>query len=482
MIIIIISFFYVLQICIWEPKQQAVINTIYAHQDTVKSLAFNPLMENVAVPVLASAGGDKLCLSDPRPEHRADILSLSLHKQGKEVEAVAVSPDGSLLVSGSRDGLIVLMTLMVPSVIPRSDASHMHLTSSVLRKSRVVRDREYIYDATMDDEIPPELREDEEDVEANWAALQLEAEEMADQFLMKPKKLEKQTSFSRMKRRSRYEEKETELPDYATVRKKKGLSAKTARGKRTKGKSYDIPTMVAHLSASVRVYGPEELNSSSDSEGEEERRRPRKPEPEQQMKEPQVDILSHIKAWSHPENISTPAAQKTKRADLPQSVGKAKTHKEFFESGEPVPRHLREGAEEDGQEEEEGGQGKEEDDQTEGEFMKQYGHLLPAELENTLQSSFSPANLDTEALLQQTTDQYNSYRLEDLMTINSEDSLLQWSNSPMPAELGQASHEARQHGSGDRHSQFSPTLPTQPEQEEEEDELSDDDSVPMSMI
>ena len=225
-------------------------------------------MENVAVPVLASAGGYTLCLSDPRPSHRADILSLSLHQQGKEVEAVAVSPDGSLLVSGGRDGRIVLMTLMVPSIMPRSESSHMHLTSSVLRKSRVIRDRSYIYDVTSDGEIPPELEEEEEELERDWQAQQLEAAEMADKLPSEPKRMEKKTNFVRLKRRSRYEQKETELPDYATV-KKKGVSAKTARGKRTKGKSFDIPTMVAHLSAAVRVYGPEEPNSSSDSESEE---------------------------------------------------------------------------------------------------------------------------------------------------------------------------------------------------------------------
>ncbi len=431
-------------------------------------------MENVALPVLASAGGYTLCLSDPRPSHRADILSLSLHQQGKEVEAVAVSPDGSLLVSGGRDGRIVLMTLMVPSIIPRSESSHMHLTSSVLRKSRVIRDRSYIYDVTSDGEIPPELEEEEEELEADWQAQQLEAAEMADKLPPEPKRLEKKTSFVRLKRRSRFEEKETELPDYATVR-KKGVSAKTARGKRTKGKSYDIPTMVAHLSAAVRVYGPEEPNSSSDSESEEDKGA-RRAEQEKPTAHAKVDILSHIKAWSHPENISTPVAPKEKPPDLPQSVGKAKTHKEFFETGEHISHHLKEEEEEEEEEEKEKKEEEEEGkgvDQTEEEYLQQFAHLLPGELADTMQRSYSPTTFDAESLLHQS-GQYNlgnSYRLEDLMSVNSEEMLLQWSTSPVHQS---DTRESKQHDHGPH---FSPTLPTQPEYEEDEE-----DSIPMSMI
>lgn len=452
-----LSLFVSLQICIWEPKQQAVINTIYAHQDTVKGLAFNPNTENVAVPVLASAGGDKLCLSDPRPSHRADILSVSMHKQGKEVEAVAVSPDGSLLVSGGRDGLLVLMTLMVPSIVPRSDSNHMHLTSSILRKSRVVRDRSYICDVTADDDILLEF-EEEEDMMKSWTA---EEDEMVDHFPLEPKKTEKKT-FSRMKRRSRFEEKETELPDYATVRKKTGVSAKTARGKRTKGKSYDIPQMVAHLSAAVRVYGPEEP-SSSDSEGETSPRAPRL-EQTAPRDDPKVDILTHIKAWSNPDSISI-SVPKPKPKDLPEGIGKAKTHKHFFESGGPVSKHHEEETDEESPEKGE---------QSEG-FLQKYGHLLPAELENTLQTSYSPSTI-SQPLQPAQYDVGNSFRLEDLMAVNSEDSLLQWTNSPVTTMENSDDRKA----GGEHQPQFIPTLQTQQEQEED-GEYSEDD-VPMSMI
>ena len=425
-------FFIHTQICIWEPRQQAVINTIYAHQDTVKSLAFNPHTENVAVPVLASAGGDRLCLSDPRPSHRADILSVSLHKQGKEVEAVAVSPDGSLLVSGGRDGLVVLMTLMVPSIVPRSQSHYTSLTSSVLRKSRVLRDRSYIYDATADEDIPPELEEEEED--ESW-------QEETDYFPLELKKTEKVTSYNRMKRRSRFEEKDTELPDYATVRKKKVVSAKTARERRTKGKSYDIPTMVAHLSAAVRVYGPVEPESSSESEAERENR---SPEPQLPPPDTKVDILSHIKAWSNPESISSLPPPRKKISILPEVAGKAKTRREFFETGDSLARQA---VEEEDEEDEEDEGGEREDDRP---------HQLEGQSDSTLQSRSQEGSLQASPPQPGLYELGNRYRLEDLMSVNSDEGSVQWATSPLS---------------------FSPQLPTQPELEEET--YSDDDTVSM---
>ena len=430
-----------LQICIWEPKKQAVINTIYAHQDTVKSLAFNPHTENVAVPVLASAGGDRLCLSDPRPSHRADILSVSMHRQGKEVEAVAVSPDGSLLVSGGRDGIIVLMTLMVPSIVPRSESHNTNLTSSVLRKSRVLRNRSYIYDATTGEDIPLDLLDEEDEEEEEMIVSWQEVEEMANQFSLESSLGKKTTSFSRMKRRSRFEEKATELPDYATVRKKKAVSAKNAREKRAKGKSYDIPTMVAHLSAAVRVYGPEEPESSSDSEEEVERRPPTS---SVAPVDPKVDVLTHIVAWSNPENISLPAPRR-KISYIPEAIGKAKTHKEFFEGGEALTKntiHEKEGERKD-----------EEEEQTT--VKNTEDHTLSDSGES---SYLSPLVEPSQYELG------NSYRLEDLMAVNSEDSLLQWGSSASKASVGEQN--------------FVPTLSTQQEQQEEE-AFSDDDVVSM---
>ena len=369
-----------------------------------------------------------------------------MHKQGKEVEAVAVSPDGSLLVSGGRDGLIVLMTLMVPSIIPRSDSHNMHLTSSVLRKSRVIRERSYIHDATLDEDLPLDLLQEEEDEDAMMESW-LEVEEMANQFAYEPESTKNTTSFSRMKRRSRFDEKATELPDYATVRKKKGTSAKNAREKRTKGKSYDIPTMVAHLSAAVRVYGPEEPNSSSESEEEQEHRRP---PTRAAVEDPKVDILTHIKAWSNPENISLPAPPRRKISVLPEIMGKAKTNKEFFEASDSLTKNAVEEQQEEEENEEEEEEGKAGNDQPQVELEVNYspdGDLTPPVVPNMYELG-------------------NSFRLEDLMAVNSDENLVQWTTPP---------HKTTETSAGQTN--YIPTLSTQ--QELEEEPYSDDDVVSM---
>ena len=336
---------------------------------------------------------------------------------------MAVSPDGSLLVSGGRDGLIVLMTLMVPSIIPRSESHYTSLTSHVLRKSRAIRDRSYIYDATADGGIPEESEEEEENEWDDSTAIE-ETDHLSP--LESVKATEKPKSYTRLKRRSRFEEKETELADYATVKKKKFVSAKTARERRTKGKSYDIPTMVQHLSAAVRVYGPEEPESSSDSEEEH-----KTPEPEPASAQPQVDILSHIKAWSNPEAISSLPPPRRKISILPQVTGKAKSRKQFFEAGDSIA-----------------GQTVEEEESEE-----ELKHQHQLESEDTLVSR-SEEGGEGESI-EQPSDLGNSYRLEDLMALSPDDSLLQWETS-------------------DTH--FTPQLPGL----EEEGELySDDDTVSM---
>lgn len=327
------------------------INTIYGHVDTVKNIVFNPQTENVALPILASAGDFTIRLSDPRPDHKSDILTLSPHLPGKEVEAVTISPDGSLLISGGRDGLIVLMTLFVPSIMPRSESSFLS-TSSVLRKSRVVRDRSYIYDATEVSEIPEELDEEDE-LEA-----ELEAEAL-DRMLTKPKEFEKKTSFTRMKRRSRVAEKEVELLDHATL-KRKGVHARVSREKRIKAKQVDIPTMIAHLSAAIRAYGPEDVNSSS-SESEEEN----EAEEVQEQLPPSksaVDVASKVAAFTNPEAL---VIDRDPPKIPPSSIGKLKDRKDVFERQDLPDTSPT--------------------DDIEREFLKS----MPGELENTLQREYN---------------------------------------------------------------------------------------------
>ena len=141
------------------------------------------------------------------------------------------------------------------------------------------------------------------------------------------------------------------------------------REKRTKGKSYDIPTMVAHLSAAVRVYGPVEPESSSESDEEQERR---EPATQAATEDPKVNIFTHIKAWSNPENISLPTPRR-KLSDLLEIMGKAKTHKQFFEASESLTKHaVEEHREDEEKDEEEGNAADEENDQPQAELEVNY--------------------------------------------------------------------------------------------------------------
>lgn len=308
--------------CVWEPGTGATINTIHGHVDTVKSVAFNPKTDNVALPVLASAGDFTLRLSDPRPSQKADILALSPHTSGKEVEAVAATPDGSLVISGGRDGILVIMTLFVPSVMPRSES--LQSTSAILRRSRVIRERSYLYDTTREGEGLEEL-EEEDDLQAEQ-----EAEDL-DLILAGGRRTQVEpTTFSRMKRRSRFAEKDAELPDHATVR-RKGINAKASRARRTRGKAVDIPTMVAHLSAAIRAYGPEEPSSSeSEDDGQ-----------SQDMQAAPVNVFSKVIALERPPTLSTPKASRPSIDNLHH----LREHSELFEQEE-----RREGAREGGEE------------------------------------------------------------------------------------------------------------------------------------
>ena len=220
------------KVCIWEPGSGTVINTIQSHTSTVKSVAFNPQMINVSHPLLASAGDFFIHLSDPRPAHKTNILSLSPHETGKEIETVSISPDGSLIASGGRDGMVVLMTLMVPRLLP--------ISTSFSKKAREKKkkNRKFIKDAML-----THGSEDEEEV--------LDEIDELEDILTKPP--ETQHNVSRLKRISRINVKDVELDDHATVRRQ--CSARTSRGKRVKEKNIDIPTMVAHLSGTPRVYG-----------------------------------------------------------------------------------------------------------------------------------------------------------------------------------------------------------------------------------
>lgn len=205
----------------------------------MKSLAFNPNTDT-AIPVIASAGDCTILLSDPRPTQKAELLSLSPHTPGKEVEAVSISPDGSLLVSGGRDGLLALLTLSVPLL---SWQDHNDSVSSKLRNSRNFLERSFD-NGSIEDLVDGIVQTSTSEGDLSVAPSQENISHEA----------------SRDKEQQRTEELQQS--------KKMEQRARVSRQKRTEKKVVDLPTMIAHLSASARGSVLEEQLSSSDSEEE----------------------------------------------------------------------------------------------------------------------------------------------------------------------------------------------------------------------
>ena len=220
------------------------LNTLYGHTDTVKSLSFNPNTDAV-VPVLASAGDYSLRLSDPRPSQKAEVLSLTPHTPGKEVEAVDISPDGSLVVSGGRDGVLVFLTLSIPSLRPQLSVDSS--VSEKLRNSQTILERSFDHDSLED------LNEAVSQASTSEGDLSLAASR-EDILLETTEKTLEHLSLSSNRQAGRAPKRE--------------ITARASRMKRAEKKVVDLPSMIAHLSASVRQSMIEEQVSSSDSEGE----------------------------------------------------------------------------------------------------------------------------------------------------------------------------------------------------------------------
>ena len=208
-------------------------------------MAFNPNLDaNFALPILASAGDFSVHLSDPRPTQKANVLSFSLHHPGKEVEAVSISPDGSLLVSGGRDGLLVLMNLTIPTVVPRT--GNRATTSTSVRHSCEILEQSRVQDTSSDSLIViPERPEENLKVvyEPFETALAAKREE---------------------RRLSQYNEKKSRPSVTSKKVSLRRAASREAQEKRMKEKVVDIPSMVRHLSA--RASFVEESGSSSGSE------------------------------------------------------------------------------------------------------------------------------------------------------------------------------------------------------------------------
>lgn len=145
------------QVAVWDARNGQVVNFIHGHKDTVKSISFNRQSADVQEPLLASAGDFTVRLSDPRPDQKTYITHLSPHAAGKEVEAVDISSDGTLLASGGRDGVVVLTTLLTPTLTSQSYAQrtreHSEMNSFQQLGSLTLQRQQEIEQVEMGDEI-----------------------------------------------------------------------------------------------------------------------------------------------------------------------------------------------------------------------------------------------------------------------------------------------------------------------------------------
>ena len=238
-----------MQVTLWDVRKQEPVNVLSGHSAAVKSVTFNYNTHNVAIPVLASAGDYSLKVWDPRPTGPGlPLVNLSLHQPGKEVEAVAISPDGSLVATGARDGVVILMTLFVPTILPRTDSEmKRELHKKTFRNSfRLARQDSF----SKSGKVEPEI--------TDFALDQMMAEPKL------PQNTQLKRIHSRLKRRTRTTEKEFEIDQEATVTEKEKVNVRKSRKNRARVKSIDLPDMIMHLAAKVTTYKPE-VFSDSDS-------------------------------------------------------------------------------------------------------------------------------------------------------------------------------------------------------------------------
>ena len=237
-----------MQVTIWDIRKKEPVNALSGHSAAVKSVTFNYNTHNVAIPVLASAGDYSLKVWDPRPSGTGQpLVSLSLHQPGREVEAVAISPDGSLIATGARDGVIILMTFFVPTILPRTDSEvKRELHKKTFRNSfRLAKQESFSKSGRVEMEI---------------------TDTALDQMMAEPKlphNPQLKRVHSRLKRRTRTTEKDLEIEEPTATDKEK-VNLRRSRKDRARAKSIDLPDMIMHLTAKVTAYKPE-VFSDSDS-------------------------------------------------------------------------------------------------------------------------------------------------------------------------------------------------------------------------
>ncbi len=279
------------QVYIWDIDSAKLINTICSHEDSVKSVAFNT-DHNSLIPVLASSGGTNVVLSDPRPDFDTRLLSISPHGN-MEADAIAVSPEGSVLATGGRDGFLVLTTLHVPAVKP-----HNQSISERLRNSGAVLDQPGAFgsleslaslsssDIVTNTEDSVSLRtttEDSVSLQATEDLLSLRdlpAVMLKGQDVLDSPSLPGRHSKNNPKRAVRLQ------------------NARESRKKRTENKITDLPNMFAHFNTSVRgSIIPEMSSSSCESSDEEEEEE--EPSSAHQSLSNLINVTQKVSAFSH---------------------------------------------------------------------------------------------------------------------------------------------------------------------------------------
>lgn len=96
---------------IWDPKAGKILKMLKGHTDTVKGCAWTPNDAFDNVPLLVTTGGFSANLWNPMGASNNLLCEARMHAPGKEIETVHISPNGRLVATGGRDGVVNLCTL-----------------------------------------------------------------------------------------------------------------------------------------------------------------------------------------------------------------------------------------------------------------------------------------------------------------------------------------------------------------------------------
>lgn len=101
------------KISLWEPRSGTLLIKIRGHEDAVNKLQFYPVISSKSVPLIFSVGDNSCRAWHPLRKRGKQLQMIKQHRVGSEVEALSLSPDGTLLATGARDKDIILSSLDV---------------------------------------------------------------------------------------------------------------------------------------------------------------------------------------------------------------------------------------------------------------------------------------------------------------------------------------------------------------------------------